>query len=77
MDEYLLMPTGENIASFSGTVLFIEPAVLVWEKLQDPVSREDLLRALMAEYEVEEAVVSADLDALLAQMRENDLLLED
>ena len=69
VDEYILMPTGDNIGQFNGTVLLNEVSALVWEKLQNPVSREDLLKAILDEFEVEKAVASADLDNLLATLR--------
>ena len=69
VDEYILMPTGDNIARFNGTVLLNEVSAFVWEKLQNPISREDLLKAILDEYEVEKAVASADLDALLQTLR--------
>ena len=70
VDEHILMPTGDNIAKFNGTVLLNEVSAFVWEKLQNPVSKDDLLRAVLDEFEVEKAVASADLDALLATLRE-------
>lgn len=69
VDEYILMPTGDNIGKFNGTILLNEVSALVWEKLQNPVSKEDLLKAVLDEFEVEKAVASADLDALLSTLR--------
>ena len=69
VDEYILMPTGDNIGKFNGTVLLNEVSALVWEKLQNPVSKDDLLKAILDEFEVEKAVASADLDALLSTLR--------
>ena len=77
LDEYILMPTGDNISVFDGTVMFNETAALVWQKLQSPVTREELLQAVMDEYDVEEAVAAADLDKLLQQMKKDGILLED
>ena len=34
MDEYILMPTGDNVGVFNGAVLFNKVAAVVWEKLQ-------------------------------------------
>ena len=65
VDEYILMPTGDNIGRFNGTVLLNEVSAFVWEKLQNPMSREDLLNAVLDEFDVEKAVASADLDTLL------------
>lgn len=69
VDEYILMPTGDNISKFNGTVLLNEVSAFVWEKLQNPMSRSDLLSAILDEFEVEKAVASADLDALLETLR--------
>ena len=75
-DEFIVMPTGENIAKFDGAVVLSAVAAFVFEQLKQPVSREDLLALVLAEFEVDEATASADLDALLAQFREMELLEE-
>ena len=65
VDEYIVMPTGDNIAKFDGAVVLNEVSAFIFKLLENPVSREDLLAAMLAEYEVEEATAAADLDALL------------
>lgn len=77
VDEYILMPTGDNIGKFNGTVLLNEVSALVWEKLQNPVSRDDLLKAILDEFEVEKAVAAADLDALLKRLKEFNVIEDD
>ena len=66
--EYLLMPTGENIADFNGVVLLNEVSAFVWEMLKSPVSREDLLDAVLERFDVDEATAAADLDDLLEKL---------
>ena len=70
VDEFILMPTGDNVGQFNGTVLFNEVSAFVWGKLQNPMSREDLLNAVLDEFDVEKTVASADLDALLKTLLE-------
>ena len=77
VDEYILMPTGDNIGKFNGTVLLNEVSAFVWEKLQNPISRDDLLKAILDEFEVEKAVASADLDALLKTLKQYDVIEDD
>jgi hypothetical protein len=72
--EKILMPTGDNIGKFKGTVLLNDIAAFVWQKLQDSVSRDDLLRAVLDEYEVEEAVAAEDLDKFLQTLREYEVI---
>ena len=77
MDEFVLMPTGENINQFNGTVLFNAQAAFLWEKLQNPVSREDLLSAMLDEYDVDEPTAARDLDAALEKFKTLGLIAEE
>ena len=76
-DEYLLIPTGKAALNVKGLIALSESGVLLYEKLQNECSREELLNALLTEYEVSEAEAAEDVDAFLAQMRELGMLLED
>ena len=69
VDEFILMPTGDNIGKFNGTVLLNEVSAFVWEKLQNPMSKDDLLKAILDEFEIDKATASADLDTLLQTLR--------
>ena len=54
-----------------------EVSAFVWEKLQNPISKADLLQAILDEYEVEKAVAAADLDALLKTLKEYNVIEDD
>ena len=75
--EQILMPTDENIGKFKGTVLLSGVAAFIWEKMQAPVSRDDLLTAVLDEYEVEESVAAKDLDNLLTKLDEYGVIEKD
>ena len=77
VDEYILMPTGENISKFNGTVLLNSVSAFVWEKMQNPISKDELLKAVLDEFEVEKAVASTDLDALLETLKGYDVIEDD
>lgn len=74
LDEYIVMPTGDNIATFGGTVVLNEVSAFIYRQLENPVSREDLLTAVLNEYDVDEATAAADLDKLLEQLDSMGLL---
>ncbi len=75
-DEHMVIPTGENISKFGGAVVLSDVAAFVFEQLKQPISQEDLLALVLAEFDVDEATAATDLDALLAQFRELELLEE-
>lgn len=76
MDEFLIMPTGDNIGKFGGTVVLNEVSAFIWEKLQNPIAYEDVLAAVLSEYEIDEVTARKDLDALLDRFRSFDLMEE-
>lgn len=76
-DEHLLIPTGEAALSVKGLIALSESGSLLYQKLLESCTREDLVAALMAEYEVDEATAGADVDAFLEQMRQLNMLVED
>ena len=72
--EHMLMPVDDNIGKFDGTVLFNDVSAFIWEKMSEPVSRDDLLKAVLEEYEVDEATAAADLDAVLKKFEELEII---
>lgn len=74
VDEFIVMPTGENIAKFEGAVVLNEVSAFVFRQLENAVSRDDLLTAIVNEFDVDEATAAADLDELLAQFGKMGLL---
>lgn len=74
VDEYILVPVGVNVAKFKGVVLLNSVSSFLWEKLQTPVTREELLAMLLEEYDIDEQTAAADLDEILEQFRELEVI---
>ncbi|MDO4548013.1 MAG: PqqD family peptide modification chaperone [Clostridia bacterium] len=74
--EQIVMPAGENISRFDGALLLNEVSAYIWERLQAPISREDLLEMVLSEFDVERAVAERDLDAMLDKLRALNVLEE-
>ena len=74
MDEYIVMPTGDNIAKFDGAVVLNEVSAFIYKLLEAPICRDDLLTAVLDAYDVDEATASADLDALLNKLADMGVL---
>lgn len=74
VDEYIVMPTGNNIAKFEGAVVLNEVSAFIYKLLESPMSRDDLLTAILNEYDVDEPTASADLDVLLKKLADMGVL---
>ena len=74
VDEYIVMPTGENIAKFDGAVVLNDVSAFVFEQMKNPVSKEDVLNAILNEFEVDEATATAAVEQFVAKLKEQDFL---
>ena len=74
VDEHIVMPTGDNIARFEGAVVLNDVSAFVFEQLKRPVGMEDLLEAVLNEFDVNEATAKADLETLIAKFEEMGLI---
>ena len=54
--------------SFHSMIKLNVTGKFLWEKLLTDCTREELLAAMVAEYEIDEATASRDLDAFLASL---------
>jgi len=68
LDEYMVLPTGEQTKTFRGVVVLNDVSAFVWNLLEKPIARDEILRAVLYRYEVYEATAAADLDALIGRL---------
>ena len=70
----IVVPIGEGAIDFSGVITLNEVGAFLWRALEEGVSKEELVKKLTSEYEVDEATASADIDTFAARLREASLL---
>ena len=66
--EWILMPAGDRIRTFHGTLVMNELSAFVWGKLQGGAARAELLASVLEEYEIDEDTAARDLDKLLEDL---------
>lgn len=69
-DCHMVVPVGERVIEFKGIMTLNDTASFIWKCLLDDVTYDQLLSALLDEYEVDEATVKTDLDDFLQNARE-------
>ena len=75
--SYLACATGSLAASFSGLVRLNETGAYLWRMLADAdLSRDELLSAMLKEYDAPEETLLRDIDAFLAKLSDNGILDE-
>ena len=75
--DNLLIPTGSSALDVKGLILLSESGVLLYNKLKNGCTKEELVAALTAEYAVSEDEAARDTEAFLNQMRQLKMLVEE
>lgn len=76
LDDYIVVPTGDNIVDFAVAVSLNETGAFLWHQLEQEKTAEDLISALAAEYEVEAEQVSADVTEFIEMLKKHGFLSE-
>lgn len=76
MGEYIMVPVGEGALAVSGMGTTNEVGAYICELLAEERSYEQLLEAILGEFEVDEATARTDLEEFLSRLRTFALLHE-
>ncbi len=72
--EHVVVPVGERTKDFKGMIRLNGSGAFLWELMQKEFTRESVLAALLAQYEVTEEVASETLDQFIGTLRDAGLL---
>lgn len=76
-DEYLVIPVGEAALKVKGLIGLSESGSVLYQRLQGGCSEEELVGALLAEYDIDADTARSDTRAFLEQMRRMGILIEE
>lgn len=74
--DYVIIPTGRTTLDFNGLITVNEQGAFLWERLRQDVTEGELVDAILAEYEVDEATAAADVEEFLTILRQCGMLSE-
>ena len=67
--ETILVPVGKTVYDSRGLFVMNELGSFLWDLLPEAAGEEDLVRAVLAEYEVTETVVRQDIREFLDKLQ--------
>lgn len=72
-DDNVVLPSGDEL-DLSIMITLNDTGRFLWERLEKGAEADELVAALLAEYDVDEAIARAGVDAFLEKLKANDLL---
>lgn len=74
--EHILVPAGEAVSRYGGVFVTTEIGAEIWKMLEQGMEKPAILAALLEEYDVDEATLTADCDQFLQRLLEHGLIEE-
>ena len=65
-DSFVIVPTGANIVDFSAMITINETGAFLWEKLACDTTEDELVSAVVCEYDIDEETARADVREFVA-----------
>lgn len=76
VDDYIVVPTGNNLVDFGVVVSLNETGAYLWEQLYTDKTKEELVKNLAQEYEISEADVESDVEEFIELLKTHDFLID-
>ncbi|MBE7083345.1 MAG: PqqD family protein [Clostridiales bacterium] len=72
--NYIVVAVGSAVKEFNGVINLNETGAFLWKRLQDGAEEEDLVQALLNEYDVEEELARKDVRSFIDKIQGAKLL---
>lgn len=73
--EYVVVPSGDAMVNFKAMISLNETGAVLWEALKEEKTEDDLVCALLGEYDVDETIAKSDVGEFVNLLREKNLLV--
>lgn len=74
LDDYIVVPTGDNIVDFAVAVSLNETGAFLWKQLESEKSVSELSEALAGEYGVTANEVAGDVEEFIELLKKHSFL---
>lgn len=72
--NYVVIGVLQNVVNMNGLMTVNEVGAFLWHKLEDGATEEELLTAILNEYEIDEETAKKDIKDFLAKLDQHKIL---
>lgn len=67
-DNYVVIPTESRVVDFSSMIMLNEVSAFLWLQLLEDKSENDLLKAVLSEYDVDKETAASDIKVFIKEL---------
>lgn len=72
--SWVVVPLGQRVVEYNGLMILSESGALLWRLLEKGAEMDDLVKAILSEYEVDEATARADIEEMIGNIKDRGLI---
>jgi hypothetical protein len=72
--NFIVVPVGEKAVSFKAMITLNETGSFLWRQLEEEKTEQDLLNALLEEYDIDSETANIDIHKFLAKLKAANIL---
>jgi hypothetical protein len=72
--SWVVVPLGQRVVEYNGLMILSESGALLWKLLEKGAEMDELVQAILSEYEVDEATARADIEEMIGNIRDRGLI---
>ena len=72
--NYIVVAVGSGVKTFNGMIQLNDTGALLWKQLEQGAEKDQLVDAMMKEYNVEKSVAECDVEEFIESLKEANLL---
>lgn len=72
--QNVVVAVGAESRNFNGIIRLNDTGKFLWEKLSSEISEDELVSAMISEYEIDEATARNDIESFIETLKEANLL---
>ena len=73
-NENILIPTGNEVVNLNGILVLNKTACFLWEKLEEDTTKEELVKALSAKYEIDTESAIEHVEAFINELISKEMI---
>lgn len=72
--QWIVVPIGSRVVEFNGIMTLSESGAILWKLLASGAEMDDLVSAILAEYDIDEKTARADVESFIEVLTQKKLM---